>query len=442
MKKIVTVIVTILLTCLFAFSGLQNENRVAYADAPNAQWVKSVGGSNKDCFNSVIQTKDGDYVAVGYSYSPNISQSFHGCDDAIIAKFDPDGKQEWLKNFGGTDEDVFTSVQETKSGDYIVVGYSDSKNGDLLNGDFTTLNKGGTDGIIAEISSEGKLQWIQSTGGGGRDEFDTLQTTNDQGYIVTGFTNSTNGDMEGNKCSYNVPILVKFNSIGMKKWIRIIDSPKEHYQALQQMTDDSYIAAGYLSGVDLNNTYSPKGYMAILRKFNSSGYPQWVKSIGGSSYDEFYSVQPTSAKGYIAVGETSSNDGDFAGKNHGQHDGVIVKFDALGNTQWTKTWGGSANDGFYSVQPTQDDGFIIAGYTESSDGDLLNSKDSDDDDAIIVKFDSNGNQQWLKTLDGKGSDKFDSAIQTKDQGYVAVGMSNSKTNSSSGNYAAIIAKFN
>jgi|GEM_PF-2530357 len=85
---------------------------------------------------------------------------------------------------------------------------------------------------------------------------------------------------------------------------------------------------------------------------------QWAIAYGGGSVDEARSIQQTSDGGYIVAGWTDSF-------GVGGKDIWILKLDEEGNIEWQKTYGGSGNESAYSIQQTSDDGYIVAGYTES-----------------------------------------------------------------------------
>src|SRR6185295_12690926 len=97
---------------------------------------------------------------------------------------------------------------------------------------------------------------------------------------------------------------------------------------------------------------------------------EWQKCYGGVYHDWGpNSIKQTTDGGFIIAGYTNSSDGDVSG-NHGGEDYWIVKLDASGNVQWQKCLGGSGDEEPFSIQQTADGGFIIAGYTQSSDGDV------------------------------------------------------------------------
>jgi hypothetical protein len=148
---------------------------------------------------------------------------------------------------------------------------------------------------------------------------------------------------------------------------------------------------------------------------------QWQKTFGGTSDDIAYSLQQTTDGGYVVAGATGSSDGDVTG-NHGNFDYWIVKLDPNGNKLWQKTLGGSSLDEAHSIQQTSDGGFIVAGQAYSGDGDVSGNNIAG---YWIVKLDVNGNIVWQKTIgdsyEFRGGFNAHSIRQTRDGGYIVVG---------------------
>ena len=138
-------------------------------------------------------------------------------------------------------------------------------------------------------------------------------------------------------------------------------------------------------------------------------FPRW---------DFVQSVQQTKDGEYIIAGNTNSNDGDVSG-NNGSSDYWIVKLDNSGDIVWQKCLGGSGDDIAASVQQTNDRGYIIAGYTNSTDGYVSGNNGSSD--YWIVKLDDKGEIMWQKCLGGSGEDQANYVQQTKDGGYIIAG---------------------
>jgi PGF-CTERM protein len=139
---------------------------------------------------------------------------------------------------------------------------------------------------------------------------------------------------------------------------------------------------------------------------------EWNKTFGGIDYDVAHSVQQTSDSGYIVAGFTRSY-------GAGESDFWLVKTDSKGNEQWNKTLGGHDLEGARSVQQTSDGGYIIAGLFRSR-------VDLDYSDFLLVKTDSNGNEQWNKTFGGVYEPDFARQVQqSSDGGYIIVGITRS-----------------
>jgi hypothetical protein len=170
-------------------------------------------------------------------------------------------------------------------------------------------------------------------------------------------------------------------------------------------------------------------------KLDASGNIQWQKCLGGSETDWAYSIQQTTDGGFVLAGFSFSNDGDVSG-NHGGFDYWIAKLDAFGNIQWQKCLGGSYNDLATTIQQTTDGGFVVAGYTQSNDGDVSGNHYDNyvTDDYWIVKLDVSGNIQWQKCLGGSYTDRAYSIQQTADGGFVVAGFSLSYNGDVSGDH--------
>ena len=144
-----------------------------------------------------------------------------------------------------------------------------------------------------------------------------------------------------------------------------------------QQTDDG----GYIIGGAIYSFGSISGDVWLL-KTDANGDTVWTKIYGGAGTDEGQCVQQTTDSGYIIVGWTES----FGA---GAWDVWLLKTDADGDTLWTKTYGGIFVDYGYSVQQTNDGGYIIVGWTKSFG--------AGDYDVYLVKTDVDGDTLWTKT---------------------------------------------
>lgn len=129
------------------------------------------------------------------------------------------------------------------------------------------------------------------------------------------------------------------------------------------------------------------------------------KTYGGIYFERAWSLQQTSDGGYIITGETASY-------TTGYSDVYLIKTNAVGDTVWTKTFGGSGDETGFSVRQTSDGGYIISGETGFGAGDYS---------VFLIKTDTNGNLVWSKTYGGPGFNYGYCVDQTDDGGYIISG---------------------
>jgi len=328
----------------------------------------------------------------------------------------------WQKCLGGTHGENAYSIQQTTDGGFIVAGNAGSINGDV------SINYGIYDYWIVKLDNNGSIQWQKSFGYSGFDIPYSIQQTDDKGYIIAGLS-----------CPFQVSLgdnywIVKLDSAGNLKWQKNLGgSTVDKPYSIQQTNDRGYIVAGYSSSIDGDVTGNHGMYDYWIVKLDSIGNLQWQKSLGGSKHDESYAIQQTIDGGYIVAGRTLSTDGDVTG-NHGSFDYWIVKLNNTGTIQWQKTLGGTLHEHATSIQQTRDDGYIVAGYTYSNDGDVTGNHGGDGIDYWIVKLDTVGNIQWQNALGGSSVEVANSVQQTNDGGYIVAGNTQSNDGDVSGNH--------
>ncbi len=177
--------------------------------------------------------------------------------------------------------------------------------------------------------------------------------------------------------------------------------------SVQQTADGGYIAAGNLIGYDSLTGATSSDYYIV--KLNGSGDITWEKMLGGSGWDIAYSIQQTTDGGYIIAGVSDSEDGDITG-NRGHW---IVKLNSTGSIAWQKSLEGVGQ--FVtgtSILQTTDGEYVFAGSARFN---------GDDCDFLVVKLNITGNIIWQKTLEGTGDDYCHSIEQTTDGGYIVAG---------------------
>ena len=211
-------------------------------------------------------------------------------------------------------------------------------------------------------------------------------------------------------------------------------SGEDDGSAICQTNDGGYLVVGFSSSHNGNLDSSNHGGAWII-KLDNNGAIQWEKSYGGTSYGDYLaSIAQTSDGGYILAGETDSNNGDITG-NHGGNDAWVLKLNNIGAVQWSKCYGGTGEDDASSILQTTDGGYIFVGGTISNNGDVIGNHGNYD--AWVVKLNDTGAIEWSRCYGGSNGDVGNVIAKTQDGGYVIAANSLSTDGDATGNlYAA------
>lgn len=335
-------------------------------------WQKDLGGSDNDEANSIQQTADGGYIVAGYTRSnDNDVSENHGLTDYWIIKLEADGSIAWQKSLGGAGVDKAHSVGQTADGGYLIAGISNSTDGDV------TGNQGDFDYWIVKLSADGDIDWQKTLGGSNYDEAFSAKETTDGGYIITGNSYSNNGDVTANHGSSDYWV-VKLDSDRNLVWQKSLGGSNDDVSSsVEQTTDGGYVVEGYTNSTNGNVTgnHGSNDYWVV--KLDAIGNIVWKKCFGGSGFDTAFSLQQTTGDGFIVAGYSNSAGGDVTG-NNGSYDYWIVKLDMSGILEWQKSMGGSGDEIASCASQTSDGGFIVSGSSTSSNGDVSGNQGFED----------------------------------------------------------------
>ena len=326
---------------------------------------------------------------------------------------------QWQKSFGGSYFDEAYCVKHTSDGGSIVVGTTASWDGAVFG------QHGNSDYWIIKLKADGSLQWKKVLGGTGPDFAYYCLETEDGGYVVAGYAFSNDYDVSGNHGDFDGWV-VKLNSVGAIQWQKSFGgSGWDTFWSIQPTSDNGFILVGRSTNADGDVTENHGKFDVWVVKIDHLGEIQWQKSFGGSEDDIGYAGQQTSDGGYIILGRTSSIDGD-ASTNNGNVDVWVLKLDSLGVIEWQKSFGGDGGDIGSRILQTDDDGFLFTSYVGSHDsGDISGNPDLSLFDYWVVKLSPQGDIQWQKALGGSGRDYARDVVKAVGGGYVVIGESES-----------------
>ena len=258
--------------------------------------------------------------------------------------------------------------------------------------------------------------WEQTFGGNSTDWGSSVKPTTDGGYVILGGTYSFgNGDSD--------LYLIKTDENGEEEWFKTFgDNEMDQGFCIQQTTDGGYIICGTTNYWDQVWGWD---VLVYLIKTDENGEEEWNQTYG-SDGSVGYSVKQTTDGGYIITGNKS-----YVG--NGDSDLYLIKTNENGEQEWDQTYGILFNsDVGYSVQQTNDGGYIITGYTYPSPPQFQK-------DVFLIKINGNGEEEWSQTFGEDYEDVGYSVQQTTDGGYIITG---TKTNQENFSYDIYVIKTN
>tara|TARA_B110001469_G_C9643977_1_gene324691 strand:+ start:504 stop:1796 length:1293 start_codon:yes stop_codon:yes gene_type:complete len=412
------------------FLNCSKEEKLSFPDSGGTSGeitaIKNYGGSKNDVANAVVKTLDGGAVVLGYTQSinGNITDKTTENFDFWVLKLDAENNMQWSKTFGGTNDDRGNDIIQTNDGGFAVLGYSTSSNQDVPG------NAGSQDFWMIKLDANGAISWSKTFGYTGADFGTTLLQTTDNNYLITGVLDVTSSGGQGNSRNSQRHAggdiwALKLSENGDLQWSKYFggsftDAPF----GVVETEDHNFIIAGSSDSGDVDLSNNNGSYDFWVLKIASNGTLLWERSLGGSEIDEGRAITTTNDGQFLIVGDTRSQDINVS-NNNGAADVWIIKMNTDGNLIWEKTIGGTSFDVARSVSKTQDNGFVISGSSRSLDAGFTNQGQND---ALLLKIDSEGNLVWKQTIGGTEIDFFYDAVQLNDATIIAVG----ETSSSNG----------
>lgn len=336
------------------------------------------------------------------------------------------GEIDRVRNFGGSGEDTPRAIIGTSDGGYAVLGYTNSIDGDLQGKNLPAM-----DYWLLKFDSEGNLQWNKTYGGSGEDLGQSLVQTFDGGYALTGYAQSADGDGSNNN-GFHDNWIIKLDATGAIEWERSFGfSGHDHSYDILQTEDGGFFFVGFLDITSARaDGYSEKGGSLTRHgvgefwgtKIDAEGNIEWRRYFGGTNNDRAHSVVQSEDGGFVMAGFTESNDFDIK-NSRGSYDFWVLKIDNSGSLVWESSFGGSGIEIAYDIANTRDNGYVITGNTFSNDTDI--AKNHGESDIWLIKIDDEGNLLWEKTYGGTQFDAAQSVQESADGGLIITGNSKS-----------------
>ena len=349
------------------------------------EWEKIYGGSDGEQARSVIASNDGGYMVAGYTFSSDGDVgSNNGLYDYWVLKLDANGELIWEENYGGSDADICEDIIAVDGG-YLLTGHAASIDFDITNPNDNFFHSA----WVVKIDETGQILWDKSFGGGDTsvDGF-CLIATPDGGFIMGSdvYVDGADGGDVSSSYGFMDIWVAKADSEGNIEWEQSYGgSDEDNISDIVLASDGGYIVSGYSNSSDGLVQVNNGSYDYWTFKIAANGDFIWGKVLGGSEEETAKDVVEGD-DGYIwVIGGAGSSDGDVIG-NDGSYDYWLVKLDPTdGGLVEQRALGGTLFDNGMCMSKTIDGGLVIGGICASNDGDVSNPNPTEGYDIWVVK---------------------------------------------------------
>ncbi len=309
-----------------------------------------------------------------------------------------------VEQLGTPGFDISNSTATDPFGNVYIVGGTTGSLGGSNNGD-------SRDALVTKYDSQGNVLFTRQFGTSTLDTISEIDTDAQGNFYVAGITA---GNLEGTRQGESTDAFVaKFDSNGNQQWIQQFGQ-NQIFQSYSIDVDDAGNA--YVTGIDVKSAPFPSLVTDDfwVSKFDTNGNQQWFTEVGSvdNAFDESYGVTVSNDGSVYSTGWTL---GDLAAPNAGVYDAHINKFDNNGQLQWSRQLGTSDYEWGWGVDTDSQGNVYATGWTLGD----LGGENAGSYDGWLAKYDSQGNQQWIRQAGSPSDDEaFDIFIDSNDNIFV------------------------
>ena len=336
------------------------------------QWVQSAGSLTEDSGQSVAVDNNGNVYVIGYyqeeaRFTNSVTITSQGALDIFLVKYNGNGVFQWVRSAGSVGNENASAIALGASGNiYITGAYEGTATFDGI----SKTSQGNNDLFIAMYNSSGAVQWVQSAGGTGSDNGQSIAVDGNEKVYITGhFTNTTNfGAINKTSAGGNDIFLAKFDP-ALSSWSYAQTFGGSQDDIPQSITLD---ANGniYITGI-FSGTTSFGGTAKISQgnndifvvKCNNSGIVQWVQSAGSTGLDSSQDVAVDGSGNVYLTGfyGRTAIFSSITKTEEGAFDAYIVKYNNSGTVLWVKSIGNADYDLGQAIAVDNNNNIWVAG---------------------------------------------------------------------------------
>lgn len=347
-------------------------------------WEKTFGGQDRDQAQAITTTPDGKLIVVGQTYSNTLKST-----DTWILKLDKDGRELWLKAFGGPKNEELSAVAALPDGGIVVAGQTSSK------------SVGQSDAWVLRLDANGKLIWEKTFGGVEYDYASSVALMPNGNLVIAGVNNSKGVSSLGFW-------VFTLNADGQLLWEKIfVDKARIGDPSIAVMPDSNLVLAG-----STEENFADKN--ARILKLDKHGELLWSRTFEGEpDHSERISSLAVMPDGGLAMAGSSGVEGSCC-----YNDIWVLRLDSDGRLLWQQIFDGRAAADAKAVVALSNGGLAVAGY--------LYVQRTNSYDAVILSFNPDGQLLWDETFGGREEDLASGMVLISDGGFIIAGTTASK----------------
>lgn len=305
----------------------------------------------------------------------------------------------WTKLWSGDDINSHLAVMDLAIDSNDNVYVSGTTKGEL---EGNTL-QGVRDIYLRKTDSSGNILWTRTLGSSGADDILNIKIDSNDNVYVAGRTE------EINHTSIQDSLLAKYDLNGVLLWTRTLGTDERNDRLFTNGaaidSNDNVYVCGYSNAATIDGNVNMGDNDIYLIKYDSNGNKQWTKTFGTDAREECRSISIDSNNNIYMTGATKGNIDGNTHASPGKYDILTIKCDSNGNKLWTQLLGSTNWDNGHCINvDTNNNIYVIGNVTSDADGHTITNEGSGD--MILIKYESNGNKLWSKTLSSSPSEQY------------------------------------
>ena len=344
------------------------------------QWIQQIGSTSDDNILSISLEGSSHIFVGGYTRGELPEKQSAGRTDGFLARYNVDGKQDWLKQIGTEKYDQINAVLSDNRRAVYVAGFTE--------GQLEEATEQQGEAFIIKYNSLGQFIWGKQFGG--KSSVKALATDLMGNLLCCGTTReSLDGGPKPQSGLFEV-FVAKFDPQGNQLWLtQLRDTAMIYVESICVDFPGNIYIAGYSDG-DFDREADVLRSDGYLVKFNATGQPLWSRQIGFEESDTLHAVA-CSRQGHLYVGgmiikKTGPEPQDT------QDDAFVAKYNAQGEQLWLQQLSTPGFEHVLSLDVDNDENVYVGGFTE---GQLGAEAPQGGADAFLVKYDPQGAQLWV-----------------------------------------------